>query len=222
MDAGQRKRARAIARRLARAYGDGHPLRPSPPRRDPLDELILTVLSQHTSDLNRDRAWESLRARYPRWDDVLAARTRSLANAIRAGGLAETKAPRIQAILREIAAREETLSLDRLGTMTDADARSYLVSLPGVGGKTAACVLAFALARPVLPVDTHVARIAERTGLARGTADAIQTMLEQLVPPRDRLGLHLDLIAHGRGTCRARETRCSDCAISDLCPSART
>lgn len=185
-----------------------------------MDELILTLLSQNTSDINRDRAWESLRARFPTWDQVARARTATLEAAITIGGLAKTKAPRIKAVLAEVRAREGVMSLDRLASLPDDQIVDYLTSLPGIGAKTAACVLAFSLGRPRLPVDTHVARIAERLGLvAAGTpAHRVQAALEALVPPAARVEAHLDLIAHGRSVCVAQRPACQACMLRDLCP----
>lgn len=222
MGSSDRARTGEIVRRLSRAYGHGHPARPAPKRRGPLEELIFTVLSQNTSDVNRDRAWAAMRARYPDWRALLRARPAALADAIRPGGLADTKAPRILAILREVVAREGRPSLARLRRMPDADVRTYLTSLPGIGPKTAACVLAFSLGRPALPVDTHVHRVARRLGLAgsRASAAGTQEALEALIPPARRVDAHLDLIAHGRTTCRAQRPLCDGCVVRDLCPSA--
>lgn len=207
-----------IHSRLRRAYG---PLS-SPRRLDPLDELILTVLSQNTSDLNRDRAWESLRARFPSWDALAGARVRDVVRAIRVGGLANTKAPRILAILREIRAREGGFDLSWMPEASDDEIRDYLTSLPGVGPKTAACVLAFSLGRPALPVDTHVHRVATRLGLLpEGTTAAkAHAILEAAVPPRLRLPMHVGLIRLGREVCKAGRPRCEVCVLNDLCPSS--
>ncbi|HVL91203.1 MAG TPA: endonuclease III [Actinomycetota bacterium] len=225
--ASDRERAREIVRRLARAYRSGHPARPDTSVvgsvvKPPLDELIFTLLSQHTSDLNRDRAWVSLRERFPAWEQVASARTKSIADAIRIGGLADSKAPRIKAVLREVREREGSYGLERLRRMSDDDVRHYLLSLPGIGPKTAACVLAFSLARPALPVDTHVHRLAIRLGFAGPKADAAATqqILESLVPGRSRLATHVRLIAHGRMICTARRPKCGECVLADLCPSA--
>lgn len=160
--------------------------------------------------------------RYPGWESVLAARPSALAAAIRTGGLAKQKAPRIQAILREIRRREGRLSLARLRRLPDDEVRDYLVSLPGIGPKTAACVLAFSLGRPALPVDTHVFRVAKRLGLvdARATESRAQAALEALVAPAERVETHLNLIAHGRAVCRAQRPACARCPLADLCPSA--
>lgn len=222
-----RDRAREVIRRLARAYPAGHPARPdiSPVGaipKPPLEELIFTLLSQHTSDLNRDRAWMALRKRFPSWEQAAAARTQTIANVIRMGGLADSKAPRIKQVLREVRVREGGYTLERLRGMSDDDVRAYLVSLPGIGPKTAACVLAFALDRPALPVDTHVHRLAIRLGFTAPKTDAAKTqaILERLVPPRSRLATHVRLIAHGRTICTAQRPACDACILADVCPSA--
>ena len=212
------RRVREIHRLLARAHG---PL--DPPRRlDPLDELLLTILSQNTSDVNRDRAWTGLRARFPTWEEVASARPRSVAAAIRSGGLANTKAPRIIAVLREIRRREGSIDLGWMRKASDGEVEQYLVSLPGVGPKTAACVLAFSLGRPALPVDTHVARVATRLGLlpARTPSAAAHRILAELVPAPIRVSMHVALIRHGRTICRAGRPRCEMCPLRDLCPTA--
>jgi endonuclease III len=214
-------RAPEIVRRLREEYSSGHPSRPVPERRDPLRELIFTVLSQNTSDVNRDRAWTSMRAAFPAWKDVLAARPARLAASIASGGLSNVKAPRIQAILREVLDREGRLSLARLKRMPDHEAAAYLRTLPGIGPKTVACVLAFSLGRPRMPVDTHVHRVAGRLGLvgARSSPERAQEELETVIPAEDRLDSHVTLIAHGRAVCRASRPDCERCVLYDLCPS---
>lgn len=214
-----RRTIRAIHRRLEREFG---PLAP-PRSSDPLEELILTVLSQHTSDLNAARAYEGLRRRFPTWDAVARARTTSVTDAIRVGGLGNVKAPRIRAILREIHDREGRYDLSFLSAMSDAEATSYLSSLNGVGPKTAAIVLAFSLGRNALPVDTHVHRVARRLGLipAKATAERAHVVLEELVPPDLRVPMHVGLIRVGREICKAGRPRCEDCPLSDLCPTGR-
>jgi endonuclease-3 len=207
---------RAIATRLRRAYGA-----PPPPRRlPPLDELILTVLSQHTSDTNRDRAYADLRARLPTWDDVADAPLPVLARAIRRGGLGPTKAVRIRAMLRAL--RERGIALDEraLSRMRSKALWDLLVSLPGVGPKTAACVLLFSLDRPYFPVDTHVHRVARRLGLVPANADAVvaQEILQSSVPPKEMYPFHMHLIRHGREVCIARRPHCSECVLASLCP----
>jgi endonuclease III len=212
------RRVRAITRRLERRFGELVPPRAS----DPLDELILTVLSQHTSDVNADRAFASLRAAYPTWDAVVAAPEASLADTIRSGGLANTKAPRIQAILREVHDREHAFDLSRLRDLPDAEARAYLTSLPGIGPKTAAVVLSFALGRDAIPVDTHVHRVARRLGLVppEATAEQADRLLHDLVPDGLRTRLHVGLIRLGREICKAPTPRCNVCPLKDLCPTA--
>lgn len=214
-----RRRVRAILRRLGRHFGELVP----PRRSDPLDELILTVLSQHTSDLNADRAFASLRSAFPVWDDAVRARPTEVADAIRSGGLANTKAPRIQAILREVREREGDYDLSSLRGMSDREATAYLSSLPGVGPKTAAVVLAFALGRDALPVDTHVHRVATRLGMIDpGTnAENAHRVLGELVPSALQVPLHVGLIRLGREICKAGRPRCEDCPLFELCPTGQ-
>ncbi|MEX1262810.1 MAG: endonuclease III [Actinomycetota bacterium] len=214
-----RRRIRAIANRLAKRFG---PLEP-PRAADPLDELVLTVLSQHTSDLNAERAFESLRRVFPgAWTMIVDASEGAVADAIRSGGLANSKAPRIQAILREVREREGKFDLSRLRTMTDADAREYLMTLPGIGPKTAAVVLSFALGRDAMPVDTHVHRVTKRLGLIppSSSAEKADRVLHDLVPDGLRTPLHVGFIRLGREICKAPTPRCQQCPLRDLCPTA--
>lgn len=213
-----RRRLRAIVRRLERRFGALEPPRAT----DALEELVLTVLSQHTSDANAERAFLALRRAYPSWGQVLDAHATALARTIRTGGLANTKAARIRAILREIAEREGRLDLSRLRTLPDEQVRTYLTSLPGVGPKTAAVVMAFALGRDAIPVDTHVHRVSRRLGLvpARASAERAHGLLHELVPPELRTPLHVGLIRLGREICTARSPRCGGCPLADLCPTA--
>jgi endonuclease-3 len=212
-----RRRVRAVHRRLEKHFGELLP----PRRSDPLEELILTVLSQHTSDLNAERAFEALRAAFPDWEAVVRARAEKVADAIRSGGLANTKAPRIQAILREVREREGRFDLSRLREMPDVEATAYLASLPGVGPKTAAVVLAFALGRDAIPVDTHVHRVTTRLGWIepKTSADRAHVLLEALIPPELRVPLHVALIRLGREICKAGRPRCEDCPVFELCPT---
>lgn len=213
-----RRRLRAISKRLERAFG---PLLP-PRAADPLDELIWTVLSQHTSDRNAERAFHALRAAYPTWEQVVAERPAALAAVIRSGGLANTKAPRIQAILREILEREGSYDLSVLYGLDDPAAREYLTSLPGVGPKTAAVVMAFALERDAIPVDTHVHRVSRRLGLIppKASAERAHDLLHELVPDELKTPLHVGLIRLGREVCKAPSPRCEECPLADLCPTA--
>jgi endonuclease-3 len=209
---------RAAHRKLARRLG---PLDP-PPKRDPVEELVLTVLSQNTSDVNRDRAFAAMRRRYPTWDALAAARVQDLAEAIKPGGLSQIKAPRILAILGEIRDRDGSLGLTWMRAASDDEVAAYLVSLPGVGPKTAACVLAFSLERPVIPVDTHVHRVAGRLGWLPPGADANRAheILAEVVPPRLRVSMHVGLIRLGREICKPARPRCEDCPLNGLCPTA--
>jgi len=210
---------RTIIRRLERGFG---PL--DPPRRwDPLEELILTVLSQNTSDVNSGRAFAAMRARWPTWEALATASPSDLADAIRGGGLANTKAPRILAILGGIRARQAgSLDLSWMRDAPDDEVAAFLKDLPGVGPKTVACVLAFALDRDVIPVDTHVHRVARRLGFYGDRTDAAQAhaILQRAVPRGLRVAMHVGLIRLGREICRPARPRCEDCPLHDLCPTA--
>lgn len=204
-----------VQRLLRREQG---PFRPKP-RLPELDELVATVLSQHTSDVNSERAFASLKERFPAWEDVLGAPTAAVADAIRMGGIADQKAARIQRILAEVAELEGRLDLARLRELDDEAVEAYLTALPGVGPKTAACVLTFSMGRPAFPVDTHVHRVALRLGWvpARATAEQAHVLLRDLVPPAIRYDLHLALIVHGRTVCRPRQPACDRCVLRPRC-----
>jgi endonuclease-3 len=209
---------RDIYRRLRKHLG---PLEP-PGRLEPLEELIVTVLSQNTSDGNRDRAYRAMRQRYPTLEELALADPAELAGAIRPGGLANIKAPRILSILREIQEREGgSLDLAWMDRAPTARVRDYLLSLPGVGPKTAACVLAFSLGRAALPVDTHVFRVARRLGFFDETVDAVHAhqVMEVAVPAPLRVRMHVGMIRLGRLICRAGRPSCAVCPLLDLCPS---
>ena len=213
-----RATVRELRRRLARAFG---PLQP-PRTWDPVEELVLTVLSQNTSDTNSGRAFEELRRRYPTWERLAAASPDDVADAIRSGGLANIKAPRILAILDEIAERQDgRIDLSWMRSASDDEVRDYLLSLPGVGPKTAACVLAFSLGRPALPVDTHVHRVARRLGFFGDRVDAARAhvVMQELVVPSMRVDMHVGMIRLGREICRAGRPRCEECPLNDLCPT---
>ncbi|HEV2757812.1 MAG TPA: endonuclease III [Actinomycetota bacterium] len=179
----------------------------------------MTVLSQHTSDVNTARAFRSLKERFVSWEEVASAPVHEVEDSIRSGGLAVQKAPRIQAILEEIEAREGTIDLARLSGLTDDEVEDYLCSLPGVGPKTAACVLVFSMGRDAFPIDTHVHRVTKRLGwiAANATADAAHKTLKRAVPAELRYELHVQLINHGRTICKARVPLCSECVLFDLC-----
>lgn len=212
-------KARLVLERLVAAYGP----RAWHPDGDPLDELIATILSQHTSDLNSARAFANLRNAFPTWEHVLAADDVAVADAIRSGGLAAVKAPRIRALLANLKAAYGTPRLDFLRETPTPDARQVLEAIPGVGPKTAACVLLFCLGRPVIPVDTHVHRVARRIGLAPANAspDAVEEALEAALSPESYYSMHVSLIAHGRQTCKAQRPLCEGCPVADLCDYLR-
>ena len=201
---------------LARFYGELE----WRPRIDPLSELVLTILSQHTSDTNRDRAFASMRRLFPTWEEVRDAPTEELADAIRSGGLANVKAPRIQDVLLQIWEERGELSLDFLFGMEPQEAKVWLSGFNGVGPKTAACVLMFACGMPVLPVDTHVFRVSQRLGLIdkRTNADKAHTVLENLLEPDLRYPFHIYMITHGRQVCKALTPLCDRCVLRDWCP----
>jgi endonuclease III len=210
-----KRRLRRIRDRLRAEYG-----RPLPrPHRAPIDELVLTVLSQNTNDRNRDVAYGRLRERFASWAEVRDAPVAELEEAIRPGGLAPTKSVRIQEILRAIGD-------DDLSWLADApveEGREYLQSLPGVGRKTAACVLLFSFGRPDVPVDTHVYRVGTRLGLFRPKAsfDEAHDELLRITDPEDAYEVHVLLIRHGRRTCTARAPRCAECPLLRMCPYGR-
>lgn len=194
------------------------------PHGDATAELVLTLLSQNTSDANSGRAFCRLLQRFPDWQAVLDARVAEIEDAIRPGGLAPTKAPRLKALLAEVKARSGGFDLSFLQGMPAVEAQEWLRTLPAVGPKTAACVLLFALGKPALPVDTHVYRVGGRLGLfsASLTPPKAQAALEAAVPPADQHRLHVLLIRHGRHTCTARAPRCGECPLVSGCPAARS
>lgn len=191
------------------------------PRYDALDELIYTVLSQNTSDVNSQRAFARLRGRFPRWEDAIDADAAAIAQAIQVGGLAQVKAPRLRQILQEILADRGSLDLAFLATLPLNEAKRWLRKLPGVGPKTAACVLLFSFKRPVLPVDTHVFRVARRLGLVNSkvSVERSHDLLEALVPQEELYPFHVNMVRHGREVCHAQRPRCSICVLRHGCPS---
>ncbi len=187
--------------------------------RDPLDELMLTILSQNTSDRNSGRAFRLLKAAYPTYEAVLEAPVPELYEVIKPAGLGNIKAPRIQAVLAEILRRRGGLDLAFLKEQPMAEAREWLITLPGIGPKTAACVLCFACGMPALPVDTHVHRVAQRLGLIgpKVGADAAHDLLERAVAPEDVYEFHVNMILHGRQICHALRPECPRCPLADVC-----
>jgi endonuclease-3 len=211
---------RAIRDRLRLVYGV--PLAKA--HRHPIGELILTVLSQSTNDRNRDVAYHALRERFQTWEQVRDAPVDELEQAIRPGGISKIKSARIKTILRAITdtSPDHKLSLDWLAGQSVPDAQHYLTSLPGVGRKTAACVLLFALGKRDVPVDTHVARVGTRLALFRPGApfEELHDTMLAITPAGEELELHLNLLRHGRRTCHARRPDCRGCALRRMCPSA--
>jgi len=195
------------------------------PRYPPVDEVVFTVLSQNTADVNTERTFAALKARFPVWSAARDAEVHDIEAAIALGGLAHTKAPRVKRILEAISMDAGEPDLGVLDGMSDADAQAYLTALPGVGPKTAACVLLFSLGRPVMPVDTHVLRVARRLGIiaAKVTAEQAHPILTELAGPDDAAqiyAVHVDFVRHGRRICHARRPACGECPLAGMCPSA--
>jgi len=209
---------------LIRTYGEPK----NEPDYDPLGGLIGTILSQHTSDINSDRAYKQLITTFPTWEDVRDAPIYLIAEAIRSGGLANVKARRIQDVLLKLTELKQeqgvtkTLSeyfYDELTRRTSEDAWYYLRSMPGVGPKTAACVLMFNLNRPIMPIDTHVFRVSRRLGLIgpKVTVEQAHTLFAKITPPEWVYSLHVNLIRHGRQVCHAQRPKCAQCSLYSEC-----
>lgn len=212
---GLTKKALTIHRILIEQYGD----RQWHPRLDPVGELVSTILSQNTNDVNRDRAYAQLRERFATWEAVRDADPDALREAIRPAGLANSKGPAIQRALRHISKERGEINLDFLAEMPLDEAKKWLISLSGVGPKTAAIVLLFSFNRPVFPVDTHVHRVSGRLGLIgpRISREKAHDVLAALLPPETYYTFHLNLIRHGRQICSARQPRCESCPLLALC-----
>jgi endonuclease-3 len=193
-------------------------------RRDPISELVLTIISQNTSDANSRPAFRALREAFADWQQVAQAEPEEIAAVIRAGGLEHIKARRIKLALREILRRHKQLDLGFLREMPLDKAKAWLRQLPGVGPKTAACVLLFSLDMPALPVDTHVYRVARRLGLvsAKASAESAHDILEGLLPARDVLRFHLLLVRHGRQQCTSGRPKCPQCPLLEGCLFAQS
>ncbi|HNQ95989.1 MAG TPA: endonuclease III [Anaerolineales bacterium] len=209
------KRAVKIHEKLIEFYGE-------PIWRNPLpaiDELVSTILSQNTNDVNRDRAFNLLRAKFPTWEEVRDAKTKDVIEAIRPAGLANQKGPRIQQVLKSITEERGSLDLSFLKKMSVDDARAWLTKFNGVGPKTAAIVLCFSLGMPAFPVDTHVYRVTGRIGLRpeKMTVEQAHPHLESLFPPETYYAAHLNIIRLGREICTARKAMCEKCPIVKLC-----
>ena len=211
----QRKHAIAIHQKLIEAYG-------VPIWRTPLpaiDELVSTILSQNTNDINRDRGFNALRAKFPTWEAVRDAKAEDVINAIRPAGLANQKGPRIQQVLRAITEERGSLNLDFLADLPVEEARAWLTKFNGVGPKTAAIVLCFSLNMPAFPVDTHIYRVSGRIGLRpeKMTVEQAHPYLESVFPPETYYAAHLNIIRLGREVCGARKPNCPKCPIIKLC-----
>ena len=214
------QRALKIHERLLEFYGE-------PVWRNPLpaiDELVSTILSQNTNDINRDRAFEALRARFPTWEMVRDANTKDVIEAIRPAGLANQKGPRIQQVLKSITEERGGLDLSFLADLPVDEAKAWLTKFNGVGPKTAAIVLCFSLNKFAFPVDTHIYRVTGRIGLRpeRMTVEQAHAHLESLFPPETYYEVHLNLIRLGREICTARRANCEICPIRKLCDYGRT
>lgn len=211
--------ASEVLRRLMDFYGRPTWRNPLPP----VDELISTILSQNTNDSNRDRAFESLRLRFPTWEAVRDADPASVVTAIRPAGLANQKGPRIQQVLREITSERGSLDLDFLKDLPLEKAHAWLMKFKGVGPKTTAIVLLFSLDRPAFPVDTHIYRVTGRIGLRpeKMTVEEAHTHLEKLFPPETYYAAHLNIIRLGREICAARKPACERCPLRSLCNYAK-
>ena len=209
------KRALKIHERLLEVYGE-------PIWRNPLpaiDELVSTILSQNTNDINRDRGYNALRAKFKTWEEVRDAHPQDVMDAIRPAGLANQKGPRIQQVLRSITEERGSLDLSFLGDLSVEESRAWLTRFNGVGPKTAAIVLCFSLGKPAFPVDTHIYRVTGRIGLRpeRMTVEQAHPHLESLFPPETYYPAHLNIIRLGREICQARRPRCEVCPLVDLC-----
>jgi len=202
--------------RLIEQYGA-----PSPkPIMSPLDELIKTILSQNTTDKNSHRAFAALKRKFDNWGELLNAPDGGVIESIRVGGLAKTKTGYIKGVLSELLDRTGTLDLTFLNDMSDTAALDYLIGLPGVGAKTAHCVLVFSLGRDVFPVDTHVLRLSKRWELIPQKTDmtGAHKLWAGMAPPGQSYALHMNIIRHGRTICYARNPECYDCSLADICP----
>lgn len=209
-----RHKALEVHRRLLETYGE-----PAPRQPDPASTLVSTIISQNTNDPLRDRAFRRLRERFPTWEEVRVAPVEEIAQAIQVSGLGAQKARRIKAALQRITEERGDLSLDFLREMPVEEARRWLLSFDGIGPKTAAIVLLFALGMPAFPVDTHIHRVSKRLGLIppKASREKAHDILEAMMPPETYYAFHLNVIRHGREVCQARKPQCARCVLRDLC-----
>jgi endonuclease-3 len=210
-----KEKALKVHQKLLEAFGEPVWRNPLPP----VDELVSTILSQNTNDVNRDRAFNSLRAKFPTWEQVRNAKTEDVIGAIRVAGLANQKGPRLQQVLRDITAERGSLDLSFLSDIPLEEARAWLTKFKGVGPKTAAIVLCFSLGLPAFPVDTHVYRVTGRIGLRpeKMTVEQAHPYLESVFPPETYYAAHLNIIRLGREVCAARKPNCPVCPVRELC-----
>jgi endonuclease-3 len=190
--------------------------------RDPIDVLIETILSQNTSDANSGRAFASLKVSFDTWEAMASAPAEHIARVIQSGGLSQIKSVRIKQVLKQIEKEQGHISLDSLKSMHMAEAEDYLMRLPGVGHKTASCVLLFSLGKPSLPVDTHVFRVAKRLRLidSKVSTEKAHSLLQEQIPPSKVYQFHVHMIEHGRRVCHARQPHCERCILRGICPSS--
>jgi len=209
------KKALKVHKKLIEAFGEPTWRNPLPP----VDELVSTILSQNTNDVNRDRAFDSLRAKFPTWEQVRDADADEVIKAVRVAGLANQKGPRLQQVLRDITEERGSLDFSFLKEMPLEEARNWLTKFKGVGPKTAAIVLCFSLNRPAFPVDTHVYRVTGRIGLRpeKLTVEQAHPFLEGVFPPETYYAAHLNIIRLGREICAARKPNCPVCPVRELC-----
>ena len=208
-------KALKVHQKLLETFGEPIWRNPLPP----VDELVSTILSQNTNDVNRDRAFDSLRNKFPTWEEVRDADKDEVIEAVRVAGLANQKGPRIQQVLRDITEERGSLDLSFLEDMPIEEARDWLTKFKGVGPKTAAIVLCFSLNRPAFPVDTHVYRVSGRIGLRpeKLSVEKAHPYLESVFPPETYYAAHLNIIRLGREVCGARKPNCPVCPVRDLC-----
>ncbi len=209
------EKALEVNRRLIQVFGGQYHKR----HLDPISQLVSTIISQNTNDVLRDKAFGSLRHRFPTWEQVRDAPLEQIIAAIQTAGLSQQKGPRIQQALRRISTERGKLSLDFLREMSVEEAKQWLTASKGVGPKTAAIVMLFALDMPAFPVDTHIHRVTKRLGLIpnRASREKAHDLLEALLPPETYYAFHLNVIQHGREVCRARRPRCELCVLRELC-----
>lgn len=217
----EKGRGRLTATKVLELLGNAYPTQPWKPRHDPISEVVLTILSQHTSDVNSERAFEQLMATFCSLEEVAKGDVGLIASSINVGGLARIKAPRIKEALNTIIERRGSLDIDFLKDLPLEMAKTWLRQIPGIGPKTAAVILCFSLNMPAMAVDTHVYRVTKRLGLIgpRVNYEQAHEILEQAVAPEQVFPFHVGLITHGRSVCKALRPLCDQCVLAYGCPS---